>query len=172
MNKTSLQELFYFSSFELMAHVEYCRGTNALRYATHRHATQEERAVIEQFLLAKVALRTDYYKKSPSLLVYIGVDSKLERRKHKYEQSVEVSLEDRAQESVTAVINAAMQDYYLCRIGETLVHFRHEVGGEDSKQVIATFKREMNELVDAYNAHSTEKIKMSEIVPKELRVFL
>lgn len=172
MKNTSLQELFYFTAFDLMIQVEYHSWTNALRYATHRRITVEERLVLEQYLLSKVALRTDFYKNEPSLFVYLGVDSKLEARKQKYESSDEASIEDRAQESVTAVINAAMQDYYFARIGDALANFRHEVNGKDAKQVIANFKREMNELVDAYNAHAEHKLKMSEIVPQELRVFL
>lgn len=168
----NLHELFYFTAFDLMVQVEYHRWNNALRYATHRRIISEERIVLEQYLLAKVALRTDFYKKEPSLFVYLGVDSKLEKRKQEHLRGVDVSDEDRAQAAVTAVINAAMRDYYFARIGEALIHFRHEVNGVDSKQVIANFKREMNELVDAYNAHSIDKLKMSEIVPQELRVFL
>lgn len=172
MKNISLQELFYFTAFDLMIQVEYHSWTNALRYATHRRIMLEERIVLEQYLLSKVALRTDFYKKEPSLFVYLGVDRKLEARKQKYESGDEASIADRAQESVTAVINAAMRDYYFTRIGEALTHFRHEVRGENAKQVIADFKHEMNELVDAYNAHSVEKLKMSEVVPQELRAFL
>lgn len=172
MKNTSLQELFYFTAFDLMIQVEYHSWTNALRYATHRRILSEERIVLEQYLLSKVALRTDFYKKEPSLFVYLGVDNKLEKRKQEHLRGVDTNSEDQAQEAVTAVINAAMRDYYFARIGEALIHFRHEVNGIDSKQVIADFKREMNELMDAYNAHSDEKLKMSEVVPQELRVFL
>src|SRR5262245_39819678 len=74
-----MKELFYFDFAELMVRVDYEEKTNSLCYATHREMTFDERVIMEQYLLTKVALKTAYYKQQPSQFVYLGIDRQLQK---------------------------------------------------------------------------------------------
>jgi len=168
-------ELFYFSSLDLMIKVDYHRETNSLRYASHRDMANDERVMAEQFILAKVASKTDYYLKRSSALVYLGTDRRLKKRLAMFQRKSDLHALRREKEiaaSVNSLINGSMQRYYTEKIGELILSVRRELrdGGKyESRR--ANLKQQMNDLLNAYNAYTAHKVTLHEIIPSELKPF-
>ncbi len=169
-----MKELFYFSFADLMARIEYHRNANALRYATNRAMTFQERMLVEQHLLASFAQKTEYFERDPALFIYLGTDEELARMLeefHAKNRPHEPGDEEIAA-SVGSLISQAMERYYFERIGDALLEARRELAAEaagDDRLQRGRRKARLQELVDAYNHYTTHKITLAEIVPAELK---
>lgn len=165
-------ELFYFSSLDLLIKVKHIKATNALCYASHRELDNKERVMAEQYILAKVAPKTDYYFKHPAMFVYLGVNKDLQKRLSLFHQESDTrSLRRKEREinaSVNSLINASMRNYYTEKIGELIMAARGEL--EHGRQQ-ANLKMQMNDLLQAYNVYSDQKVTLHEIIPSELKPF-
>lgn len=166
-------ELFYFSNLDLMIKVEYAEERNSLRYASHRKMENEERVMAEQYIMAKVSSKTDYLKR-PSAFVYLGIDKPLKKRLSSFRRQDEmnslIGKENEITASVNSLINDSMRDYYTEKIGELILSARREMNGGwryESKR--ASLKQQMNDLLDAYNVYSDQKVTLNEIIPSELK---
>ena len=119
-----MSELFYFSFADLMVRVEYNPEANALRYASHRKMTFNERVVVEQYLLANVAQKTDYYKQAASLFVYLGLEAQLAKDLNVFHLKSTlkdlVAKENDVKASVEGLISSSMQNYYFEQIGDAI----------------------------------------------------
>ena len=74
-----MEEYYYFPSLDLLIKATYSKEANSLRYTSHRGITQDERQTVERYVLTEIGPQTDYYSRSPSILLYVGVDSSLEK---------------------------------------------------------------------------------------------
>ena len=167
-------ELFYFSSLDLMIKVEYFKKANSLRYASHREMENDERVMAEQYIMAKVASKTDYYLKRPSTFAYLGIDKRLKQRLAGFRRNDElkslIGKENEITESVNSLINDSMRNYYTEKIGELILSARREMnGGRQYESKRASLKRQMNDLLNAYNVYADHKVTLDEIIPSELK---
>jgi hypothetical protein len=173
-----MKELLYFSFADLMARVEYHQEANSLRYVTHRKMTYGERAVVEQYILTNFALKTDYYKRQPSLFIYVGLDAQLVKELNlfhlKNTLKTLVEKEKDVKDSVNGLISQSMQNYYFEQIGDMILAARREVKeGETgcSSVRLDQLKIKMEELVRAYNDYTDQKITINEVIPTELKSY-
>lgn len=170
-----MSELFYFSFADLMVRVEYSQEANALRYASHRKMTFNERLVVEQYLLANVAQKTDYYKQASSLFVYLGLETQLVKDLNVFHLKSTlknlVEKENDVKASVDGLISSSMQNYYSEQIGDAIIAMRQEVAAGLSQERALPLRRRMEELVQAYNSYSQQQLSISQVVPAELQPY-
>lgn len=170
-----MNELFYFSFADLMVRVEYSREANALRYASHRKMTFNERVVVEQYLLANFAVKTEYYKQQASLFVYLGMEAQLAKDLNlfhlKSTLKTLVDKENDVKASVQSLISSSMESYYFEKIGETIIAMREEVQKGFTQECAQPLRVRMEELVKAYNLHSRQQLNVAQVVPAELQPY-
>jgi len=168
-------ELFYFSSLDLMIKVEYVKKANSLRYASHREMENGERVMAEQYIMVKVASKTDYYLKRPSTFVYLGIDKRLKQRLARFRRKDElktlIGKENEITESVNSLINDSMRNYYTEKIGELIMSARREMSDRQYESKRASLKRQMSDLLNAYNVYAAHKLTLNEIIPSELKPY-
>jgi hypothetical protein len=185
-----MKELFYFSFADLMARIEYHQTANSLRYATHREMTLNERILVEQYLLANFAPKTEYYQRQPAHFAYLGTDKQLTKALEAFQlQGASRELEEKnVNDSVSSLISQSMQNYYFEQIGDTILQARRELAnieaglaGERRSRSRFSFenvndsldrrKMKLQELVEAYNFYADQKLTVSEIIPSELKSY-
>src|SRR5512145_1040334 len=98
-------ELFYFSGLDLMIKVEYAREANSLRYASHREMANDERALIELYIMAEVAPRTDYHLKHPSMFAYLGANRQLKEKLALFRQKNELKESRKKEREINASVH-------------------------------------------------------------------
>ncbi|MBC8181979.1 hypothetical protein H8E88_12740 [candidate division KSB1 bacterium] len=170
-----MEDLLYFTFSKLLVKVEYSKQNNTLSYSSHREMTKKERAIIENYILTKVAEKTDYYKRDSSSFVYTGKEDKLNSelkllRLKRMLKSLAVR-EETAKKEVDDLINSSFESYYFDRIGDTLLQMREQLK-EDEKINLITIektKSDFKELVKAYNVYSDNKISLERAVPADLK---
>ncbi|KAA3616394.1 MAG: hypothetical protein DWQ05_11705 [Calditrichaeota bacterium] len=172
-----MKELLYFSFGDLMVRVEYNKDANSLRYASHRKVTFGERVIIEQYLLTNIAVKTEYYKKQPALFIYLGVDAALVKDLNlfhlKNTLKTLVDKEKDVKSSVNNLINQSMLNFYFDKIGDMILSIRDDINsGEDSDEKMLEYKFKLEELVEAYNLYTEEKINITKVIPVELQNYL
>jgi hypothetical protein len=174
--KSSMKELFYFSFADLMVRVDYQKEANSLRYATHREMTLSERAIVDQYLLTNIALKTDYYKRQPGLFIYLGTDPQLTKRfkSVSFENSLK-SLTDKEKMSDSVAAHQPVDAKLLFeQIGDTILRVRREIENGDasrSNERLCTLRMKLEELVNAYNVYTEQKITINEVIPSELKSY-
>jgi hypothetical protein len=185
-----MKELFYFSFANLMARIEYHQTANSLRYTTHREMTLNERILVEQYLLANFAPKTEYYQRQPAHFAYLGTDKQLTKALEVFQlQGAARELEEKnVNDSVSSLISRSMQTYYFEQIGDTILQARRELAnleagfaGERRGRPRGSFenatasrhrrKMKLQELVEAYNFYADQKIDVGEIIPSELKSY-
>jgi hypothetical protein len=164
-----MNELFYFTFADLMVRIEYNKEANSLRYASHRRMTSGERMVIEQYVLTSIAAKTDYYKRQPSRFIYLGVETQLAKNLDNFYFRATPEREMDVTASVEGLINQSMQNYYFEQIGDAIVAMRQELRKGAAPARVASFRRKMEELVEAYNHYAEQKISVAEVIPSELQ---
>jgi hypothetical protein len=171
-----MKELLYFSFADMMARVEYHEEANSLRYATHRKMTFGERIIVEQYLLTKIALKTEYYKRQPALFIYLGIDAQLIKDLNLFHlKNTLKSLAEKekdVKDSVNGLINQSMQAYYFEQIGDTILDIRREIEHHSAGRAGERFnllKMKIEELVKAYNLYTEQKITIHQVIPFELK---
>lgn len=162
-----MNELIYFQFADLIVRLEYIQDTNSLRYASHRKLIQYERVIIEQYLLAEYAPKTDYYKKHPSFLVHTGPDEKLIKDFNLYKIRGKIKkLDDENAKAVSfanSLISESMKSYYFERIGDVLLEIK-QAADEDAAIIV---RSKLDELVQAYNVYADKKITAAELVKND-----
>lgn len=167
-----MDELFYFPSFDLLIKIKYAKDTNSLRYSSHRIITFDERKVIDRYILHDVGPKTDFYQRSPSLLLYIGVDVSLEKelRFYRLRDTLKDVMDHKStvEKEVKEVIAKSMGNYYFERIGDELLQLRKIIGSKNSGEKIKYSLFKINTLLEAYNYHAKQKVEIQDILPKEV----
>ncbi len=171
-----MKELLYFSSSDVMVQVSYTKETNLIEYYTHRKLTFGERVIVEQYLLNNVAIKTEYYKRVPSVLNYSGVDSKLVKDLNQFHLKNTINvLKDKEKEVETSVknlIDKSMANYYFEQIGNTIIDLRKMVEKPGYTYKINIYRKKLDKLIQAYNEFAEEKVSFNDIVPKEIQTYL
>lgn len=167
-----MDDLFYFPKFDVLTKITYAADVNSLRYASHRKVTSEEKKVIERYILQEIAPKTDYYKKSPSLLLYMGVDASLKKELKIYQVKDTIkNILVRKEEidiQVRAVISSALSEYYFERLGDRLLELREAVEEKKSGETIEKLLKDVAALLEAYNQNSGRKVAIESVLPKEV----
>ena len=174
-----MKELLYFSFSDLMVRVEYCKDANSLRYSTHRKISTDERIIIEQYLLSNVATKTDYYKKYPALLIYLGINNKLIKDLNLFHlKNTLMYLNDKEKdikESVKNLIDQSMTNYYFDKIGDTILEMKETLkkirSDKDLRYYTGYYKNQFQQLINAYNHYSGKNLVLNEILPEELKEY-
>lgn len=167
-----MKELLYFSFSELMVRVEYSKDANSLRYSSHRRISYGERVIIEQYLLTSFASKTDYYKRFPALLVYLGINTKLAKELNLFQlKNTLKSLKDKdkaVKNSVRDLIDQSMANYYFEQIGDTILAIRKLFKGPYTDKEVKYYENKLEQLVDAYNIYAEKKVSFEQVLPKRL----
>ncbi|MDZ7372805.1 MAG: hypothetical protein ONB23_02450 [candidate division KSB1 bacterium] len=168
-----MKELLYFAFSDLMVQVEYSKEANSLKYSSHRELSFGERVIVEQYILTNIAMKTDYYRKRPSLFIYLGVDTKLVKELNLYHlkntlQEV-VGKENEVRQKVQELINTSMTAYYFDKIGDQILKLREVMAERPAQEEVNSCLKELSELVDAYNLYADRKISLQEVLPPDLR---
>jgi hypothetical protein len=171
-----IKELFYFSSCDVMVQVSYKSYHNSIRYSSHRELSLGERVIVEQYLLTKVAVKTEYYQKPSSMLNYIGIDVNLAKELNRFHPKNSMSSlnekEAKIKASVKKLIDQSLANYYFEQIGNTLIEIRRLPVSLEQRMLMNEYVAKLKELVEAYNLHAENKVSVDEIVPQELRGYM
>lgn len=175
-----MKELLYFSFADLLVKVDYSKEMNSLQYASHRELSLSERVVVEHYLLSNVALKTEYYHRQPSSLVYQGRDEKLIRELNLFHLRNTLKYlaerEKEIKEQVDDLINSSMSTYYFEQIGDTILELRRRLqqvpqGSPNTITTIKATKAKIDQLIQAYNTYSNKKISLHNVVPLDLKEY-
>jgi len=166
-----MDELFYFPTFDLLIKVIYAKEANSLRYAAHRAIKTNEKKVLERYILQEIAPKTEYYTRTPSLLLFMGVDVSLRKELKTYQVKDTIkniierkhSIDDRVQD----LIATSLSNYYFERLGDKLIDLRHILGAKLEFERLETTLKEITTLLQAYNQNSGNKINIETILPQE-----
>ncbi len=171
-----MKELLYFSASDLMIQVNYKPEDNSIYYSSHRKLTFGERVVVEQYLLTNVAVKTEYYKKHPAVLNYLGINGKLVKDLNQFHLKNTIkSLKEKeatVDAAVKELIDQAMANYYFEQIGAKLLEIRKQSAKGAGSKVCQRLKQELHELIDAYNLHSAQKVSVRDVVPGDLAALI
>lgn len=163
-----MKELLYFSASDLMIQVNYEPEDNSIHYLSHRRLTFGERVVVEQYLLTNVAVKTEYYKKHPAILNYLGISGKLVKDLNQFHLKNTVKTlkekEKEAELSVRDLINQSMSNYYFEQIGKVLLEMRRSKGAKSSMEDRLSYETQLQELIEAYNAYSERKVTYQQVL--------
>jgi hypothetical protein len=166
-----MKELLYFSSSDVMIQVIYKQEANSLDYYSHRKLTFGERVVVEQYLLNNIAVKTEYYKKHPSMLNYVGVNSDLVKELNQFHLKNTINVlkakEKEVEHSVKKLIDKSMSNYYFEQIGNAIVDIRQSLQDETTGDRLKELAMRIESLITAYNAYSDNQVHLAEIVPSE-----
>lgn len=171
-----MKEFLYFSFSDLLVKVQYSKQSNSLKYSSHRSVSFGERVVIEQYILSNVALKTEWYNRSPALFVYLGEDESLVKDLNllHLKNTIKV-LSDRdntIKEQVNDLIAKSMTNYYFEQIGDELLTLRETMNDRIDGHLLNESMSKINELVKAYNQYSKQKIEIDDILPVDIKKYL
>jgi hypothetical protein len=168
-----MEEYYYFPSLDLLIKATYSKEANSLRYTSHRGITQEERQTVERYVLTEIGPQTDYYSRSPSILLYVGVDSSLEKelKFYRLQGPIKEILKKHTfiDEKVSHVINESLSNYYFEKLGDELLVLRKAIAENDEEAEIQKILTRVNTLLSAYNQRSGKSIALDAVLPKEVK---
>ena len=164
-----MNELFYFAFADLMVRIEYDKDANALRYVSHRKIAAGERIIVEQYILASIAIKTDYFKRHPSRFIYLGLEAQLVKHLERFHRQTMLEKEKDMEASVAGLINHSMQHFYFEQIGDAIIAMRQELSSGGVEAEVAPLRRKIGELVKAYNHYAEQRINITEVIPAELQ---
>lgn len=166
-----MEELYYFPVMSLMVKVVYAKEANSLRFATHRAIKPNERRMVEKYILSEFAPQTEYYQRSPSLLLYMGVDRTLRKKLgvNQVRETIKHVLSQKSQveASVKKCISEALSAYYFERIGDELINLKKSIQKQPDHVDFAGIVSRIAILLEAYNENSGQNIRVETILPKE-----
>lgn len=167
-----MDELYYFPTFDLLTKIIYAREANSLRYASHRAINAEEKKVVERYILQEIAAKTEYYKRHPSLLLYMGVDASLKKELKAYQVKDAIkSIIERKQEidqQVQVLISSSLSVYYFERLGDRLLDLRNQLRSDADSMTLECTLKDISTLLNAYNQNSGQQISIESILPSEI----
>ncbi len=170
-----MKELLYFSSSDLMIQVQYLQEENSLHYYSHRKLTFGERVIVEQYLLTNIAVKTDYYKKHPANLNYLGINNQLSKELNQFHLKNTIKdlkeKEKNVDSSVKTLIEQSMMNYYFEQIGNVILELRNVIQDHISDNEFEIYRNQLEELIEAYNVYADRKVTYKDVLPKELIQF-
>lgn len=171
-----MEDFYYFPAADVLIKIVYITEPNSLRYATHRPISLDERQLVEQYILTEVGPKTDYYKKTPSLLLYMGVDISLEKelRYFRLKGTLKDVLTQKAnvERQVKDLINTSLSTYYFERVGDELVRLKKLLAEDRNSKSIEEIVYKICTFLDAYNQYSGQNISIESLLPKKVLIDL
>ncbi len=165
-----MKELLYFSSSDLMIQVQYLQEENSLHYYSHRKLTFGERVIVEQYLLTNIAVKTDYYKKHPANLNYLGINNQLSKELNQFHLKNTIKdlkeKEKNVDSSVKTLIEQSMMNYYFEQIGNVILELRNVIQDHISDNEFEIYRNQLEELIEAYNVYADRKVTYKDVLPK------
>jgi hypothetical protein len=169
-----MEEFFYFPSFDLLIKTTYAKEANSLRYSSHRPIKINERQSVERYVLTEVGPRTDYYQRTPSILLYVGVDESLEGelKFYRLQGSIKEILEQNSaiDKQVDSLINESLSAYYFDKVGDEILKLKKALATNANSNEIEAIIGSLTTLLSAYNQRSGQQISIYSILPEELAV--
>ncbi|MDZ7725067.1 MAG: hypothetical protein U5R06_20190 [candidate division KSB1 bacterium] len=167
-----MNDLYYFSSLKVLCKITYAKEANSIRYTTDRPLPVAERKTIEQYILENLAQDTDYYDRTPSLLLYMGVNPALQ----KYHKQVQlkntiknvVHQKMDLDKKVKHLISESLSQYYFDKLGDKLLDLRHNFSDQSEQETDALILQ-IYTLLDAYNQNTGQDITLKSILPEEFK---
>jgi len=168
-----MKDLLYFSFSDLLIKAQYSKKSNSLKYSSHRKITFGERVVIEQYLLSNFALKTEYYKRHPSMFVYMGEDESLVKELNvlhlKNTIKVLSDKDKEVKEQINDLIANSMRNYYFEQIGDGILSLREEFKESTNEKRVSELVDKIDELIKAYNQYSSQKITIEDVIPVDIK---
>lgn len=162
-----MKELFYFSQSDLMIQVQYGQGSGSFNYSSHREITEGERKFIEHYIRTKV-----YSDNDEPQLSYMGINENLAKDLNEYhaKNSLKTLHEkhEKIDGEVKGLIKESMSNYYFEQIGNKLVEIRAMFEESALDKELHSLKKDLAELVYAYNIYANRKVSFQNVMPKEL----
>ncbi|MCH8957406.1 hypothetical protein IIA28_19140 [candidate division KSB1 bacterium] len=167
MGLKSMKELFYFSQSDLMIQVQYSEASNALSYSSHREITEVERKFVEHYIRTKVTSEAEIDSVS-----YMGINHELAKELNEYHSKNNLkSLHERHEKVdgvVKGLIKESMANYYFDQIGNKLIEVKGMIQEGSAVSELNREKKNLAELVYAYNIYAEQKVNFEKVLPKEL----
>ncbi len=167
-----MNELLFFHFVDVVIRVNYGKDTNSIRYTSHRSLLPDERKFVENYLLKEVASKTEYYKRTPSILLYAGVDEKL-MRNLKYFQVKNVmkkALNHKfvIDKQVKELISNSLSNYYFEKVGDEIIKLRNLFKKNETDLNLENMLNRISILLHAYNENSGQNINIKNVLPGEV----
>lgn len=166
-----MNELLFFPFVDVLVRVNYGKDTNSIRYTSHRSLLPDERKFVENYLLKEVAPKTEYYKRTPSILLYVGVEKKL-MRNLQYFQVKDVmrkALNHKflIDKQVKDLISHSLSIYYFEKVGDEIIKLRNLLENDYDDIILEKMLNLISVLLHAYNENSGQNINIKNVLPKE-----
>ncbi len=167
-----MNELLFFPSVDVLVRVNYGIDTNSIRYTTHRSLLSKERKVVENYLLKEVAPKTEYYKRTPSILLYVGVEKKLikDLKFFRVKDVMQKALNHKfvIDNQVKDLISHSLSNYYFEKVGEEIIKLRNLLKNDYSELNLEKMLVQISVLLRAYNENSGQNINIKKVLPREV----
>jgi len=167
-----MNELLFFPAVDVLVRVNYGIDTNSIRYTTHRSLLSKEREIVENYLLKKVAPKTQYYKRTPSILLYVGVEKKLVKniKFFRVQGLMKEVLNHKfvIENQVKDLISQSLSNYYFEKVGDELIKLRELLKENYTELNVENMLKQISLLLRAYNENSGQNIHIKNILPREV----
>ena len=167
-----MNELLYFSDVDVLLRVNYGIDSNSIRYTSHRSLLYKERKIIENYLLKEIAPKTDYYKRTPSLLLYVGVEKQLVKKLKffRVKNGMQKALDQKViiDTQVKDLISQSLSTYYFEKIGDEIIRLRQILKNNCNDFQVEKKLKQIRVLLKAYNENSGRNINIRSVLPKEV----
>jgi len=167
-----MNELLFFPKIDVLIRINYGTDTNSIRYATHRAVLANEREVIENYILRKVAPNTDYFNRTPSIMLYAGIEKRLEKNLNVFriQNLMRNALDHKIviDNKVREFINQSLGSYYFDKVGDKLLELKNLLKNGFTEEQFEIKLMQLKILLNAYNENTGQNIHIRNILPKEI----
>ena len=167
-----MEERYYFSTCDILVRTNYDKTSNSIQYASHRALSREERRLTERYVLQKLEKSTDYYERSPALLIYTGIEDSLQKELRFYhlQGTIETVLDRKEviEQSVQELLHDSLANYYFDRLGDELLKLRQQLNDSANQFEMDQILENIQVLLSAYNENSGQNLSLNQILPKEI----
>ena len=168
-----MKNVYYFSSLDLLVQIRESQGKRIIHFTTHRPASEEELQQIETFIANKFDLCKEGSDEDCEsvYLLYLGVEESLQQENH-YQilqgtiQEV-VNKKQIIDRKVKQLIDESLSTWYFEKLGEKLISLRRAINQTANPQHIQQMISEISLLLDAYNLHAGQDLRLAQILPQE-----
>jgi len=167
-----MNELLFFPNVDVLVRVNYGTEANSIRYTTHRSLLSKERKIVEKYLLRKIAPRTEYYNRTPSILLYVGVEKQLikELKYFRIKNGMKKALNHKVviDNQVKELISLSLSNYYFEKVGDEIIKLRDLLKDNYCEFNLENKLKRISVLLQAYNENSGQNINIKNVLPREV----
>jgi hypothetical protein len=167
-----MEERYYFSTCDILVKTNYDTASNSIQYASHRALSKTERRLTERYVLQRLEKSTQYYERSPALLIYTGVEESLQKELGFYhlQGTIQTVLDrkEMIEQAVQELVHDSLASYYFDRLGDELLKLRQQLNGSSDPFEMDQILENIQVLLSAYNENSGQNLSLNQILPKEI----